>query len=111
MSQGFRFRAVMALLAMAFLTLAAPRPASAWWQGNVWIAPPVVVPPPVYYAPPPVAYPYGYQQPYAQSYIQREEVEVCNAGSYTCPLDHPMSPGQRCYCVTNQGTRANGVVQ
>jgi hypothetical protein len=111
MSQRFRFRALMALLAVAMLTLAVPRQASAWWQGNVWIAPPVVVPPPMYYSPPPVAYPYGYQQPYAQTYIQREETLSCHAGSYSCPLDRPMNPGQNCFCVTNQGTRSYGVVQ
>ena len=51
--------------------------------------------PPVYYAPP---------QTYTPAPPTRlSSAASCNAGSYVCPLDHPMSAGTSCYCPGNGG--------
>ncbi len=34
--------------------------------------------------------------------------QICNAGSYTCPMDQPVAPGSACYCLGNGGAHVWG---
>jgi hypothetical protein len=64
-------------------------------------------PPPVYYAPPPAVY-----APPPQSYSQAPGPggagQMCYAGPYVCPMDHPTATGANCYCLGNGGARVWG---
>jgi hypothetical protein len=68
-------------------------------------------PPPVYYPPPPVYYtppPPAYAPPQAYSQAPSGSGQMCYAGPYTCPMDHPTASGANCYCLGSGGARVWG---
>ena len=103
-----------ALVAALIGTFAAVSPASA----RVWIGfgfPGFVVGPPAYYYPPPVYYPPPpYYPPPAASYAPAYAPgpaaagQSCYAGSYVCPMDHPVAYDAACYCLGSGGARVWG---
>jgi hypothetical protein len=76
--------------------------------------PPYYYPPPAYYPPasyPPAGSPYAPQASYAPAQPGAEPSatgQICNAGSYTCPLDQPVASGAACYCLGNGGAHMWG---
>ena len=112
----------VALVAALIGCFAATSPASARvWIGfgfpGIYVGPPAYpyyYPPPVYYPPPPVYYPPP-PMSYAPSYAPQPAGpaagaagQICNAGSYTCPMDQPVASGAACYCLGNGGTHVWG---
>lgn len=107
------FRTALMGLAGALLLPAAllPAAAQAHWRGGVYYGfPPVYVgPPPVYYPPVPiyVAPPPVYVAPPAYSTPSESGPppagQVCYAGQWVCPLDHPVARGDSCSCAATDG--------
>jgi hypothetical protein len=112
----------VAFVAALIGCFAATSPASARvWIGfgfpGVYVGPPAYpyyYPPPAYYPPPPVYYPPPAMS-YAPNYAPQPAGpaggaagQICNAGSYTCPMDQPVASGAACYCLGNGGTHVWG---
>ena len=76
--------------------------------GPGYYPPPYYYPPPVYYPPPPVVYAPPQPQIYSQAPGASADGQMCYAGSYSCPMDHPSASGGSCYCLGNGGQRVWG---
>jgi hypothetical protein len=116
----------VALVAALIGCFAATSPASArFWVGfgfpGIYVGPPVYpyYYPPAYYPPPAMSYAPGYAPPqgytppqgYAPSQAGAgpgQSGQICNAGSYTCPMDQPVASGSACYCLGNGGAHMWG---
>ncbi|HQT75963.1 MAG TPA: hypothetical protein PLD10_02830 [Rhodopila sp.] len=70
----------------------------------VYYPPPAYYPPPVYYPPPAVYAPPPAYSPAQPNYHR----QMCYAGQYTCPMEHPVASGASCYCLGNGGQRVPG---
>jgi hypothetical protein len=76
--------------------------------GPAYYPPPVYYPPPpAYYAPPPAYYAQP-QQTYSQAPAPGGAGQMCYAGPYVCPMEHPTAAGANCYCLGNGGARVWG---
>jgi hypothetical protein len=105
--------AALSVMAVAFMMPAQPAHARVFIGIGVpfpyvapppyYYPPPVYYPPPAYYPPPPAAY---YAPPPGGPAVGG----MCNAGSYTCPIDRPLPPGSACFCTGNNGQHIRGNV-
>jgi hypothetical protein len=66
---------------------------------------PYYYPPPAYYPPPP---PVVYSPPQAYAPANAGAGQMCYAGAYVCPMDHPVAAGAGCYCLGNGGQHVSG---
>jgi hypothetical protein len=117
----------LAVVAIAFCAIVAPfaaNPASAGvfvgvgipfygpsFYGPGYYPPPYYYPPPAYYPPPPpVVYtpPQTYTPPQSYAPANTGGGQMCYAGAYVCPMDHPVATGGGCYCLGNGGQHVWG---
>jgi hypothetical protein len=93
--------------ARVFVGIGIPFYGPGFYPPPVYYPPPPVYypPPPVYYTPPPPPVVYSPPQTYSQAPAGGQS---CYAGSYVCPMDHPVAAGAGCYCPGNGGQRIWG---